>query len=78
MAVKESGSSAPDAGWSWMVLLGAHISFFLWEGLCKGLGVLLPTLTEQFDTETWPVGWAIGLMLAARGISGKHLNKVHV
>ena len=64
-------STARDTGWCWVVLLASHVAFLLWEGLCKGLGVLLPTLTEQFGTETWPVGWTIGMMLAARGVSGK-------
>ena len=63
-----------DAGWSWFILLGAHLAFFLWEGLCKGLGVMIPTLTEQFDTETWKVGLSVGLMLAARGLSGRPID----
>ncbi|XP_038053066.1 monocarboxylate transporter 2-like [Patiria miniata] len=76
MARSGSVSSGPDAGWAWAVLGACHLAFFLWEGLCKGLGVLLPTLTEQFNTETWPVGWAIGLMLAARGLSGLLLSSL--
>ncbi|XP_038074087.1 monocarboxylate transporter 11-like [Patiria miniata] len=62
----------------WLVLLAAYLSFLLWEGLCKSLGIMLQSIAVQLNTETWPVGSAIGIMLAARGLTGPLLRALEV
>ncbi|XP_038066802.1 monocarboxylate transporter 12-like [Patiria miniata] len=45
----------------WHAVLGLrlHVDWLLWAGLLKGLGMMLPTLKEQFTAETWMIGWLI-------------------
>ncbi|XP_022100160.1 monocarboxylate transporter 12-like isoform X2 [Acanthaster planci] len=48
-----------------------HISTMLWTGLlAKGLGVMLPTLREQFSADTWMIGSLIAAVNAAAGFAG--------
>ncbi|XP_072051559.1 monocarboxylate transporter 11-like isoform X3 [Amphiura filiformis] len=55
-----------DTGWAWMILLASCMVLFMWDGLRKGLSVLLPTLKEQFETHTWMIGLMIALSQAVR------------
>ncbi|XP_072051558.1 monocarboxylate transporter 12-like isoform X2 [Amphiura filiformis] len=59
-----------DTGWAWMILLASCMVLFMWDGLRKGLSVLLPTLKEQFETHTWMIGLMIALSQAVRDFTG--------
>ena len=60
-----------DSGQAWLILLAAAIVFFLGEGLRKALSVLLPTLRDQFETNTWLIGIIIALMHGVKDFVGK-------
>ncbi|XP_038069324.1 monocarboxylate transporter 12-like [Patiria miniata] len=49
----------------WYAVLCLHVNWLLWAGLLKGLGVMLPTLKEQFTAETWMIGWLIATINGA-------------
>ncbi|XP_038072899.1 monocarboxylate transporter 12-B-like isoform X2 [Patiria miniata] len=46
------------------------LSAMLWMWFIKGLGVMLPTLQEQFATQTWLVGWVLSIITAVICITG--------
>ncbi|XP_038061035.1 monocarboxylate transporter 12-like [Patiria miniata] len=46
----------------WYAVLSLHVCWLLWTGLLKGLGVMLPTLQEQFRSHTWLVGWMVAII----------------
>ncbi|XP_022085897.1 monocarboxylate transporter 13-like isoform X4 [Acanthaster planci] len=54
----------------WFTVLTSFSNVVLWGGIYKSLGVLLPTLTEQFTDHTWLTGVAISFMGLAADISG--------
>ncbi|XP_038071562.1 monocarboxylate transporter 2-like [Patiria miniata] len=58
-----------DGGWAYLILLAAYGYFFVFAGIGKSLGVLLPTLTEQFDTQTWLLGAIISIIMLIKDIS---------
>ena len=60
-----------DSGQAWMILLAASILFFISEGLKKALSILLPTLTDQFETHTWLIGIMFALMHGVKDFVGK-------
>ncbi|XP_038068176.1 monocarboxylate transporter 13-like [Patiria miniata] len=43
----------------WCAVLCMHLNCLLWCGLDKALGVMLPSLTEQFATKMWVIGWIV-------------------
>ncbi|XP_022100068.1 monocarboxylate transporter 12-like [Acanthaster planci] len=51
------------------IVLCMHISTLLWAGLIKGLGVLLPTLRDQFTVYTWMIGSLIAAVSAMAGFA---------
>ena len=51
-----------DKSWAWLVCLGSFVALFLETGMVKALGVLLPTLREQFATQTWIIGLIISIV----------------
>ena len=51
-----------DKGWAWIVSIGTFIAVFIDIGIVKSLGVLLPTLRQQFSTDTWVIGLSIALI----------------
>ncbi|XP_072020273.1 monocarboxylate transporter 12-like [Amphiura filiformis] len=53
--------SNKDSGWSWVVCCGSFIAFLLETGIVKALRLLLPSLKEQFSTNTWVIGLIISL-----------------
>ncbi|XP_072023377.1 monocarboxylate transporter 11-like [Amphiura filiformis] len=55
---------AKDQGWAWIITLASFISMALTTGTVKSLGVMLPTLREQFSTQTWVIGLSISLTTA--------------
>ncbi|XP_038053897.1 monocarboxylate transporter 12-like [Patiria miniata] len=46
----------------WYAVLCLFVSNVLWMWLIKGLGVMLPTLQQQFAAQTWLVGWMISIV----------------
>ncbi|XP_022100073.1 monocarboxylate transporter 12-like [Acanthaster planci] len=55
---------------SFGIVLCMHISMMLWTGLTKALGVMLPTLREQFSADTWIIGGLIAAVSATAGFAG--------
>ncbi|XP_033639069.1 monocarboxylate transporter 12-like [Asterias rubens] len=54
----------------WIAVLGLFTSKVAWCNLVKGLGMMLPTLQEQFDTSTWLIGWMVAFVHAGTLFSG--------
>ena len=48
-----------------VVLAGALLSEFIVFGNIKALGVLLTSISQQFDTDLWLTGWMVSLSFAA-------------
>ncbi|XP_072040510.1 monocarboxylate transporter 13-like [Amphiura filiformis] len=59
-----SNVMAKDRGWAWIITLTSFISMGLGPGTMKSLGVMLPTLRQQFSTQTWVIGLSISLTTA--------------
>ena len=55
----------------WIAVLGLFTSKVAWIVLLKGLGMMLPTLQEQFVTSTWLIGWMLAFVDAGTHLSGK-------
>ena len=51
-----------DGGWAWLVCLGSFVALFLETGMVNALGVLLPTLREQFATQTSIIGLIVSIV----------------
>ena len=71
--MKEACGSRP--GWSAVLCL--HVSWLVWSGLVKSLGVMLPTLQEQFATQSWLIGWLVAIVNAVANIIGATKLAVH-
>ncbi|XP_071790755.1 monocarboxylate transporter 12-like [Asterias amurensis] len=54
----------------WIAVLGLFIIKVAWNIISKGLGMMLPTLQEQFLTSTWLIGWMFALVDAGLQFSG--------
>ncbi|XP_038054380.1 monocarboxylate transporter 12-like isoform X1 [Patiria miniata] len=54
----------------WYAVLCFFVSFVLWSWVLKALGVMLPTLQEQFVAQTWLVGWMIAIINAVSCVTG--------
>ncbi|XP_038073901.1 monocarboxylate transporter 13-like [Patiria miniata] len=54
----------------WYAVLCLFVSYVLWVWLIKGLGVMLPTLQEQFAAQTWLVGWMLSIITAVICVTG--------
>ncbi|XP_071795883.1 monocarboxylate transporter 12-like [Asterias amurensis] len=52
----------------WIAVLGLFTSRLAWNVLVKCLGMMLPTLQEQFVTSTWLIGWMVAFVDA--GVEG--------
>ncbi|XP_038072554.1 monocarboxylate transporter 13-like [Patiria miniata] len=61
--------TSSNGGRAYLVLLAMHVAYILFAGTSKGLGVLLPTLKEYFDTHTWLVGSIISFMMTIMDLS---------
>ena len=59
-----------DSGQAWLILPAISTIIFFSEGLRKALSVLLPTLTDQFETHTWLIGIMIALMSGVKDFVG--------
>ncbi|XP_022081213.1 monocarboxylate transporter 12-like isoform X2 [Acanthaster planci] len=54
----------------WYAVLCLHVSWLVGVSLFKGLGVMLPSLTDQFSAETWMVGWMVAIVAGVAGLTG--------
>ena len=54
----------------WITVLGLFTFKIAWNVISKGLGMMLPTLQEQFLTSTWLIGWMFALVDAGIQFSG--------
>ncbi|XP_071795924.1 monocarboxylate transporter 2-like [Asterias amurensis] len=54
----------------WIAVLGLFTAKIAWAVLVKGMGMMLPTLQEQFDTSTWLIGWMVAFVSAGFEILG--------
>ncbi|XP_038076752.1 monocarboxylate transporter 13-like [Patiria miniata] len=43
---------------------------FMSTGVIKALGVMLPTLRDQFETKSWVIGWITSMVVAMSGFIG--------
>ena len=67
----EDESSGPDGGRQGLIaVLVAWTRGFVWVGVFKGLGVMLPTLQDQFGMKASIMGSVSVLFVAAEGIIG--------
>ena len=55
---------------SFIVLMSITYNL-IWGGVYKSLGVLLPTLRDQFTTHTWVIGIVASLMSCGTALSGR-------
>ncbi|XP_038044962.1 monocarboxylate transporter 12-like isoform X2 [Patiria miniata] len=62
-----------DTTGCFLVLLSFTINF-MWGCVFKSLGVLLPTLTEQFTTHTWIIGTIASITAATADIGGPSMG----
>ncbi|XP_022104891.1 monocarboxylate transporter 12-like isoform X3 [Acanthaster planci] len=62
----------------WRAVLCLFTTRFLWKFLIKGLGVMLPTLQEQFSTQTWLIGWTVSIMSPVACLTGSSLSIVNI
>ena len=60
-----------DTGYSWLILISDTSLVFLTEGLRKSLSVMLPTLKDQFETQTWLIGIMIALTHGVKDFLGR-------
>ncbi|XP_022104112.1 monocarboxylate transporter 11-like [Acanthaster planci] len=64
------GSQCGASNAGWYAVLCLHVNWLLLTGLLKGLGVLLPTLQEQFTADTWVIGGLIATITGAGSFAG--------
>ena len=60
-----------DCSKSWVVLLAVTFMTFFVMGSIKSFGVLIPTMKEQLNTDTWIVGSCVAIILTWGYIIGK-------
>ena len=56
----------------WIAVLGLFISKMAWGALTKSMGMMLPSLQEQFVTSTWLIGWMVAIIEASAYLSSKY------
>ncbi|XP_022083222.1 monocarboxylate transporter 13-like isoform X2 [Acanthaster planci] len=54
----------------WQAVLSLHVTWLVWTGLTKGLGVMLPALQKDFESSTWLVGWTIAIINGITDFAG--------
>ena len=63
------GAAEIDGGRRGLVAVLALWSRHLaWVGATKGLGIMLPVVQEQMDTQTWVIGWITAGIPAVGGL----------
>ena len=61
----------------WIAVACLNVTWMLWTGTIKGLGLMIPSLMEQFTAQTWLIGWMIAIVIAVINISG-NLSSVKI
>ncbi|XP_033638036.1 monocarboxylate transporter 12-like [Asterias rubens] len=71
MATKRQAEDlAIDGGLSgWIAVFTRWMSLFLWVVLFKGLGIMLPSLQQEFVTSTTLLGWIITMVGTTMGLA---------
>ena len=71
--VMSSRTSFPkeDEGWGWVIVASSFVGRMLLDGIFKGMGVLLPTLSAYFNVPVWSIGYTISLMHVVGSTIGK-------
>ena len=65
-----------DGGFpGWIAVLSLWTTSLIWTGIFKGLGIMLPTLQQQFGTNTAVIGWMIGMVGTMSGLICKSSSK---
>ncbi|XP_038066395.1 monocarboxylate transporter 12-like [Patiria miniata] len=68
---RDSPALCRETSWSgWLAVLVLWTHGFIWVGIVKSLAMMLPVLKDQFDSETWILGWMIAMIQAMNGITG--------
>ena len=52
----------------WIAGFTMWLVYFIWSGFIKGLGIMLPTLQQQFGTSTSIIGWIIAMLFTMSGL----------
>ncbi len=70
--VKPDEDSGKEGGRSgWIAVFSLWMQAFIWTGSFKGLGLMLPILQQQFNTNAAIIGWMVGMIGAMIGFVGK-------
>ena len=56
----------------WIAVLCLFTTKMALAVLVKGLGMMLPSLQEQFVTSTWLIGWMVAIIEASAYLSSKY------
>ena len=56
----------------WTAVLALWVRSFVFSGLPKCLGLMLPTLQEQFQTQAWVLGGITAQITVFAGLSGNY------
>ncbi len=62
---------APDGGWGWAVVIGAHMCIFFGVGWLQTISIYLVPLQEEFGSSSAVLGWIVSSGLAMTFLSGK-------
>ncbi|XP_038044230.1 monocarboxylate transporter 11-like [Patiria miniata] len=65
-SIKPSEPDRAQAGW--VAVLTMWTRGVIRVAMLKGLGMMLPTLQDQFGTTTWAIGWMTSLIVAVGGL----------
>ncbi|XP_038075503.1 monocarboxylate transporter 12-like [Patiria miniata] len=75
MGKAEVGGSSRQG---WCAVFCLFVSWLLWSVILKSLGVMLPTLQEQFAAQTWLIGWMISIINGVIYVSGLFAKPLEV
>ncbi len=64
-----------DTKWALVITAASTFTMFLEVGIIKGFSVLLPTLKEQFATQTWIIGSSISIIYGWGYTIGKWMTR---
>ncbi|XP_038068490.1 monocarboxylate transporter 13-like [Patiria miniata] len=59
-----------DGGWGWLVVGSTFIATFLRSSTVKVFAVLLPSIRDDMQLDTWVVGWLISVMFTISDFTG--------
>ena len=70
--VPADGGSVGGGKGRWTAVLALWVRCFVFSGLPKCLGLMLPTLQEQFRTQAWVLGGITAQITVFAGLSGNY------